>query len=292
MADIALGFTPLGTARDIYESIAGHSFLDGHELSGFERSMAIVGAVAGLTTVGAGSGAAKSTMRSAARIVELAKTTRLGAATAERAGRLASLALSVGARTKEELRTLIKNLSRSHAGEGGAIAEAEVARTLQKASQFGARTPVGVQIYAKIKGALEKLPPVFDIKIIHEGNDPSKIAIIGRKMGGEDGVLGVRDVAKVLREEARVSPSIFEPSEEALELFTAEVKKHRRLTGNENAMLPDSKVTTTKMFSENAEWAKKLKEDGYTFIDSGNPSGETVPSIFYETEKGTLRGGK
>jgi hypothetical protein len=125
MAEIAVGFTPIGTAKDAYEAIAGHSVLDGHELTNFERGAAAFGAVVGLMTYGAGSGPAKSALKAGARLVELAKATKLGAAAVRNAVRIATAAGRLGAKTKEGFKKLTEFTARTLGNEVGSIGDVE-----------------------------------------------------------------------------------------------------------------------------------------------------------------------
>lgn len=53
--------------------------------------------------------------------------------------------------------------------------------------------------------------------------------------------------------------------------------------------IPEDVVRDSQMFQENQAWAKKLKDQGYTVVDVGNP-GAQKSSPFYETEKEILFG--
>ena len=44
------------------------------------------------------------------------------------------------------------------------------------------------------------------------------------------------------------------------------------------------------MYKSNKQWAKKLKDEGYTVIDMGNPQEITEMSTFYSIEKKILFG--
>lgn len=48
-------------------------------------------------------------------------------------------------------------------------------------------------------------------------------------------------------------------------------------------LIPDEKVRNSLMYRENQAWIKKIREEGYTIVDMGNPKGQTA-SIFYDME--------
>lgn len=42
------------------------------------------------------------------------------------------------------------------------------------------------------------------------------------------------------------------------------------------------------MYKINKQWIEKMKSDGYTIIDIGNPLSNSVESMFYNMEKGVM----
>ena len=42
------------------------------------------------------------------------------------------------------------------------------------------------------------------------------------------------------------------------------------------------------MYKINKQWIEKMKTDGYTIIDIGNPLENSMESIFYNMEKGVM----
>ena len=60
-------------------------------------------------------------------------------------------------------------------------------------------TSKGIKVYSKIRNTAASLPPKLRIKRVKEGTDPGKIAIIGRSMGNDSGLVGVNDVRSILR---------------------------------------------------------------------------------------------
>jgi hypothetical protein len=109
-----------------------------------------------------------------------------------------------------------------------------------------------------------------------------KVAVIGRTMGREN-VAGVRDYAQALREKG-VNVETFDGkmiSGEAQREFAQLTAGGRRLSNAE--------LMQTKMYQENKAWAEKLKSEGYTVIDIGNPYPQTNGfSPFYAVEKQVL----
>lgn len=43
------------------------------------------------------------------------------------------------------------------------------------------------------------------------------------------------------------------------------------------------------MYRINKQWIEKMKADGYTIIDVGNPLGNDMESLFYNLEKRTMQ---
>lgn len=285
MLDLVLGLTPgVGLAKDVYEAVLGQSLLTGEDLTLFDRSVALFGVV----TVGFGS----KIVRGVEGVVRMAKATKVGGAAIESAAKLVEAGLRMGARTKSEFIRFIEASKRLIGNELGALGEIDSLKLLSLSERFGAKTEVGRKVFSLISRGLEKLPEGLEPKLILEGTDPTKIAIIGRKMGGQGDVIGVRDVAKLIAEETSIQPAIFEPSKAAWDRFNDAVKDFRKLTGNDEAWLPDHLVRETEMYHENLKWIKDRVAEGYSFVDLGNPNGEKLISVFYEMETGILmRGG-
>ena len=159
---------------------------------------------------------------------------------------------------------------------------------IDSAKKFGIKTNEGLKVLAKIEKAIETLPSRLKVQRIREGADASKIAIIGRSMGNaEEGLVGVGDAAAQLKNQG-LTPTTFESSPEAWSEFKKTVGNYRNTIGNRTADLPDEIVKTTDLFKENINWASKLKNEGYTVIDLGNPNSLSKPSVFYEMEKSLL----
>jgi len=54
-------------------------------------------------------------------------------------------------------------------------------------------------------------------------------------------------------------------------------------------MIPDYLIPQTRAYTDNLRWAKKIKREGYTVIDIGDPNGQGF-SPFYFVEKGITFG--
>ncbi|VAW98211.1 hypothetical protein MNBD_GAMMA22-1208, partial [hydrothermal vent metagenome] len=129
---------------------------------------------------------------------------------------------------------------------------------------------------------------------ILEGTN-GKVAIIGRSMGNpKNGDVGVLDYAEGLKKQGHdvetFSGSIISGS--VNDDFKKQVLKAKNKRGA-NARLTDSELQKTKMYTENETWAKKLKNEGYTVVNIGDPNnyhGKKPPefSVFYEMEKNIL----
>jgi hypothetical protein len=126
---------------------------------------------------------------------------------------------------------------------------------------------------------------------------PEKVAVIGRTMGNEQ-AKGVRDYAQALREKG-INAEIFDGKT----ISDGAIREFAQLTAG-GRMLSNQELIKTLMYKENKEWAEKLKREGYTVIDIGNPSVEhekitinVAPlkekgfSLFYAAEKQTLFSG-
>jgi len=133
---------------------------------------------------------------------------------------------------------------------------------------------------AKIRKALEHTP--YPPVRIRQAGD--KIAIIGRSMGDPSkGLVGVKDAAEALRKEG-VEVEIFATSPQAWKAFTDQVDEFRKAKSDTTLMLPYNEVKMTVAYAENAAWARKLKDEGYTVLDLGNPNNLTEDSAFYDVE--------
>jgi len=112
-------------------------------------------------------------------------------------------------------------------------------------------------------------------RIVHGNN--GKIAVIGRSMGN-DKIKGVRDYATVLKNKGY-----------DVELFDGNTiprsarKEFERLTEG-GRWLTNSDLVKSEMYKANKSWAKKIKSEGYTIIDIGNPHNQGF-SPFYSVEK-------
>ena len=110
--------------------------------------------------------------------------------------------------------------------------------------------------------------------------DPNKVAIIGRSMRPiEDFVAGL-------------PPGVMNPEAKIEKFSSPEAMKELKFVGNGSMLYEPDGITDTRMFRDNLDWAKKLKSEGYTVIDLGNPEGEPELSPFYNMERSTIFGDK
>jgi hypothetical protein len=132
----------------------------------------------------------------------------------------------------------------------------------------------------KIIKALEHTPvPPVRMRV---GGD--KVAIIGRSMGNpKRGLVGVKDARDALSAKG-VTAEIFEVSDPQWKKFELAVDDYRKKVGDTAAMMPPDVVKTTDLYSDNAAWAKKLKDENYTVLDLGNPNNLAESSAFYDME--------
>jgi hypothetical protein len=173
---------------------------------------------------------------------------------------------------------------------------------LKGAKKYGISTQKGIEVYARLHEAIQALPnelkkskglknfKALSIKRIREGNDPNKIAIIGRVMGQMDGSdIGVYAVKEHFKKYG-IEIKSFQMRDEIWKEFLRSAKVYRQHIGNPSAMLPPSAVIKTKAYEANKSWANLLKRYGYTVLDMGDPLGKNEFSIFYSIEKKTLFG--
>lgn len=145
----------------------------------------------------------------------------------------------------------------------------------------------GLKAYAKIHDAVETLPPNLTPLRIRSGSDPNKIAIIGRSMGNrKKGLVGVNDAATHFGTK-NVEVTTFSDND-AWEKFLDRVDDYKAQTGS--SQLPASEVVNTEMYKSNKAWAEKLKREGYTVVDLGDPNELYEFSAFYAIEKKVLFG--
>jgi hypothetical protein len=259
MADIALGLSPLGFAKDTYEAISGHAFVDGRELSAFERGVAVFGAV----TLGIASKPGLFAKAGAA-IVNLAEATRVSERTIEGLAKTVIAARDFGVGTKEAFRKFV-DFSRRTLGSA-------VGKIGSDISQLGPKE----KAFAKLHAALKELPSELQYERVIELGSGDHFAAIGRHMGSKPEP-GVQQLAEALKQ-AGIDIEIFEPKDNVRREFAA------LKAAAPGGRLTDSELRATMMFQENENWIRKCLEDGYTIIDMGNPYGKEA-SVFYEMEK-------
>lgn len=167
----------------------------------------------------------------------------------------------------------------------------------KKGKQTANNSKNGNKSNSEDKKIKSKKKEISDIEVegikaqrIREG-DNDKVAVIGRSMGN-DTEKGVRNYSNGLRKEGydvevfdgdEISP---EASAEFESLASA-AKTDHELGLRDSKYLTDAELKDTKLFKENEAWAQKLKDDGYTVVDIGNPNNKGE-SAFYELEKGVL----
>ena len=77
----------------------------------------------------------------------------------------------------------------------------------------------------------------------------------------------------------------------AFDLFQKHQVQYNRVNDiKEGTWLPHNEVIKTKLYKSNKAWAQKLKDEGYTVLDMGNPLDITEMSTFYSIEKKLLFG--
>jgi hypothetical protein len=103
-------------------------------------------------------------------------------------------------------------------------------------------------------------------------------------MGGGE-VKGVRDYASALTEQG-MKVEIFDGKV----ISNAAQREFAQLTSG-GRRLSNQELIQTQMYQENKAWAAKIRNDGYTVIDLGNPyPSKNGFSPFYAIEKRTVFG--
>ena len=113
---------------------------------------------------------------------------------------------------------------------------------------------------------------------IHPGTN-GKIAVVARSMGGKEGQVGVKDFAASL-EKHGLEADVFDGPEK---ITDAAKDQWRELNQNERK-LSYEEVQATRLYQENSAWVNRLKENGYTVVDLGNPNNFPDASAFYDME--------
>jgi hypothetical protein len=129
----------------------------------------------------------------------------------------------------------------------------------------------------------------MDIRLGREG----KIAVIGRPMGGQTTTnpkrpLGVRDYADKL-EKMGCEVEIYEPKERGeLRGIKEDILNEQGIAPTDEAIdalrLPDDRIKTTKSYQNQRNWAKKIRDEEWTVIDSGNNTADEFPGAYYDAE--------
>lgn len=109
-------------------------------------------------------------------------------------------------------------------------------------------------------------------KVIGWANDPSKVVLIGRNM----------DIIKKVKSNYHPDAKIFEGHDWISKKAQDDWDDLKKIYSG--GIIPYDVVKTTLLYKENKAFIQKMKEEGYTFIDLGNPIGAD-PSAFYDMEK-------
>ena len=108
-------------------------------------------------------------------------------------------------------------------------------------------------------------------KVIGWSNDPNKVVLIGRSM----------DVIKIMKNKYHPNAEIFDGdshiTKAARDQWLEEKAKYP------GGIIPYDEVKKTIFYQDNEKFIRKMKEQGYTFIDLGNPTGADA-SAFYDME--------
>ena len=143
---------------------------------------------------------------------------------------------------------------------------------LDSARKLGLQTRIGTKVYAKLHKPLQSLPNGLKVKRIREGTDSAKIAVIGRKMPAV-----VDDTAFHLRKSGTKVETFSD--DKAWDQFKNYQLRYNRKKGlPDKTYLPHNEVVKTQLYKSNKAWAQKLKDEGYTVFDLGDPLNATYGS--------------
>jgi len=128
----------------------------------------------------------------------------------------------------------------------------------------------------------------FFVNRIKNGTN-GKIAIVGRKMSP------VETVGNSLATEGK-QIELFNTSFQKDNIFKIDGvdKTWGDITSDFNNLkkqygtIPDNILQNSLMYKANLVWAEKIKTQGYTIIDLGNPTNEIAQSVFYNMEVQTI----
>ena len=134
-----------------------------------------------------------------------------------------------------------------------------------------------VQAYTARHAALAALPVELQPKQILVGaiGRNEKVALIGRSMKG-----GVADAQEVLLARG-MKVETFRPSTKAEKKFNDAAELY-------GGRIPYDEVKKTMGYQENKTWIERIKAEGYTIIDIGNPTNSLKASAFYDLEIETI----
>lgn len=182
---------------------------------------------------------------------------------------------SFAAWVERNWRTLLDNPRlRPTVGSASAEARSGAAVTPSQLRQAAAKPPASSAIGST---AVTVEGKVVQMQRVRPGSN-GKVAVIGRNMKG------VEPYAQKLR-----------GAGEDVEIFSgprisdAANAEFKALADQFGGKIPDDVLASTRMYKENAAWAQKLIDEGYTVVDVGNPFG-AGRSVFYDMEQQLLFG--
>lgn len=158
---------------------------------------------------------------------------------------------------------------------------------LRTAKELDIQSARGMLTYARLFPAIETMPKGLKPVRMFEGQNPNKVAIIGRSMNGV-----VRDAYKHFGEQG-IDVDIFDRTDLIEEFFESRKAYNKTKYGipdtDTNSPLlkedlPDHVVVNQRIFEENIKWLDKKAIEGYTILDFGNPNNLNMLSVFYEAE--------
>lgn len=110
--------------------------------------------------------------------------------------------------------------------------------------------------------------------------DPNRIAIIGRSM---DAVDPYADTLRAMGADVNVFSS-------AADVPTAARQEFTQLKKLYDGRIPNAVIVESKMYNANVGWAEKVRSEGYTIVNLGNPFNNPTSSVFFNAEQLTMFG--
>ena len=286
--DVLFGIDPFtGVFRSTYEVLVGKNIVTGDKLTDFERALSGVSLAGDLVTLGATSSmmngikAVTRIVRAKGGIKALTPFVKIAEASKKIISTLEKLKAPLKTQASKIARWLgkeAKTIDDIPAAFSKGIANGEF-KSLERLSDEILKNPKHPQLIKRfrdvavdgIKLGKNDIKVGTNGKVALIGRDMERIEKYARKLEAEGLVVELFDADWMA---SRGGSSI---SKDAMDQFN-------RLKIEFNGNIPAGEITKSIMFNENIKWANKLKDEGYTLINTGVPGYVKDLSPFYEEE--------